>query len=163
MAAKTLGYASLKRIGLPDNRFDSVPLLELCKVVEQTVEELQPDLVMTHDPSDLNIDHQLAHRAVITVTRPNPSGVRRVMTFETLSSTEWQDQAVSAFHPNCYVALSESHLERKLKALEQYRSEIRTWPHPRSVKAVEHLARLRGSQIQHPLAEAFRIVRELHF
>ncbi len=87
--------------------------------------------------------------------------MQRLLFFEVASSTEWQPPgSASPFTPNWYTDISKT-LERKLEALNIYASEMRDWPHARSVKAVEHLARWRGSNIGVPAAEAFMLGRQL--
>ncbi len=159
-AAAVLGVASLKRCGLADNRFDAVPLLELIKPVEEMKQKLQPELILTHDVTDLNVDHRLVHQAVMTAFRPVPgSRCRRIMTFETLSSTEWQDSALATFAPNCYSPIAEF-IDTKIRALECYKSELLEFPHPRSIQGVTVLAQKRGMEAGVQFAEAFRIVRD---
>lgn len=160
-AAAVLGITSLTRSNFDDNRFDSVPLFEIVKAVEKLKNEIKPDLVLTHDYSDLNVDHRLTHQAALTAFRPDPKKYKfRIMAFETLSSTEWQDQAAAVFRPSCYVDISEF-LSKKRAAMKCYKSELRDPPHPRSLEAIESLARKRGFEACVQAAEAFRIIREI--
>lgn len=161
-AAAVLGVSDVRFAGLPDNRFDTVPLLDIVTRIESVKHEVQPDLVLTHHSGDLNLDHTLTHRAVMTAFRPLPGGKPvTILSFEVLSSTEYASLGLAApFHPNIYVDIAE-HLATKQKALAVYVSEMRPWPHPRSHEAVEHLARVRGSQCGRDAAEAFALCREL--
>ena len=160
-AAALLGITSITRTNFDDNRFDTIPILELIKAVENVKDKIRPDLIITHDFSDLNVDHRLTHQAVMTTFRPNVEYNRfRIMTFETLSSNEWQDQAMSSFHPNCYVDITKYFI-KKIEAMKCYKSEIKSYPHPRSLKGIEYLARKRGMEVCVEYAEAFRIVREI--
>ena len=161
-AGKILGVSSVQLLDFPDNRMDSVDRLEVIKAVEEHIKLLKPVTVVTHHSGDLNIDHRIIHEAVVTACRPKPGNrVRRLLSFEINSSTEWQP-LVSApvFHPNWFEDVSKT-LERKLQALEIYAEEMRTWPHSRSLQAVEHLARWRGSSVGYEAAEAFMLLREL--
>jgi len=160
-AADCLQVAKVSCLGLPDNRFDSLPLLDVVKPIEAHVAALNPELVFTHHGGDLNIDHAVTHRAVLTATRPVPgSGVRAVYAFEVLSSTEWAFQQLPpAFAPNVFVDIAAS-LDAKLAAMAEYESESRAFPHPRSPEAITALARLRGSAIGVDAAEAFGLVRQ---
>jgi len=161
LAAELLGVSSLIRADFPDNRFDTVPLLEIVKHIEKARERVRPDLILTHDYVDLNIDHKITHQAVVTAFRPNPNEHNlRIMAFETLSSTEWQDQAAAVFRPNCYVDISRF-LPKKLAAMKCYKSELRDSPHPRSLEAIDNLAHKRGFESCVEAAEAFRIIREI--
>ena len=161
-AAEILGTHPPRFGHLPDNRMDSLDLLDVVHEVEEVIGSVGPSLVYTHHGGDLNIDHQVVHRAVLTACRPLPSArVRRVYTFETLSSTEWTPAAVSApFAPQRFHDIA-PHLGTKLEALSKYESEMRDAPHPRSLKAVEALAAYRGHSVGLMAAEAFEVVREL--
>jgi len=160
-AAKVLGVSDAHLHSLPDNRMDSCDLLDVVKTVERHVAEFAPDTVYTHHIGDLNIDHSITCRAVATACRPLPgSPVRRILSFEVVSSTEWQIDARDAFVPNCFIDV-ESTLALKLKALKCYASEMRPWPHARSLEAVTHLARWRGASVGMKAAEAFMVCREI--
>ena len=160
-AASCLGVVSVKLLDFPDNRMDSVDLLDIVKAVELFLEEHRPNLIYTHHPSDVNIDHYLVYRAVITAARPVPGQfVQKILAFETLSSSEWMPACgVDVFKPNYYVPVEEVHLQKKLQALQCYAAEMRSWPHSRSYETIEHLMRYRGSSIGHQLAEAFEVIR----
>ena len=160
-AGKILGVSSVQLLDFPDNRMDSVDRLEVIKAVEEHIKLLKPVTVVTHHSGDLNIDHRIIHEAVVTACRPKPGNrVRRLLSFEINSSTEWQPDSVSSFQPNWFEDVSGS-ISRKLQALEAYSIEIRPWPHSRSLKAVEHLARWRGTTVGTEAAEAFMLLREV--
>jgi len=109
-AASVLGAASVRFGGLPDNRMDHLDLLDVVKLVEATVDELQPTAVYTHHGGDLNVDHQITHRAVLTATRPVPGrSVQRLYTFETVSSTEWGER-LDPFVPQRFVDVSSTRI-----------------------------------------------------
>ena len=159
-ACKLLG-ASVASFGdLPDNRLDTIALLDIVQAMERLIAQFRPDTVLTHHAGDLNVDHRLIHQAAVTACRPQPGhSVRTLLSFEVPSSTEWQVPGFSpAFAPNWFVDISGS-LPRKLAALDEYAAELRAWPHPRSRKAVEHLAHWRGASIGVEAAEAFVLGR----
>ena len=157
-----LGVTKFHRLNFPDNALDSVPLLEVVQALENLCAGwTPPSIVMTHHPGDLNVDHQIANRAVHTLFRPQPGQMlkpRIILSFEVLSSTGWFGASGSVFVPNFFQDVSET-LHRKLEALEAYATEMRPWPHARSLKAVEHLARFRGALVGLDAAEAFVIER----
>ena len=157
-AAKTLG-ASVTLLNFPDQRFDSVPMLDLVKAIEAVVVSYQPETVYTHCRFDLNLDHQATHTAVCTASRPLPgTSVTSLYCFEVPSATEW---GTGRFHPIRFVTINEDHLDSKLAALEQYAGEMRAVPHPRSVAGVTALARWRGMTVGVNAAEGFEVVREI--
>jgi LmbE family N-acetylglucosaminyl deacetylase len=155
-----LGVKSLKLLDLPDNRMDSIDLLDVVKEIESVVDKLKPGVVVTHHFGDLNIDHRIIHEAVITACRPQPGHpVKRILVFEVPSATEWRSPTVgNHFVPNWFEDISET-VELKIKALEAYGSEMQEWPHSRSIEAVKHLARWRGVSVGCKAAEAFMLIR----
>jgi len=159
LAGEIIGATSVKLLGFPDNRMDSLDLLDVIKSVEKEVDRLKPNLVVTHHNGDLNIDHRIIHDAVVTACRPLPGhSVCRLLAFEVPSSTEWQQNAV--FQPNFFEDVSKT-IHYKMQALEVYESEMRDWPHARSLKNVENLAMFRGSSVGCESAEAFMLIREV--
>ncbi len=155
-AALAVGAEGVDCIGLPDNRFDAVPLLDVVKEVEKRIAASSPSLILTHGGGDVNIDHAVTHRAVMTAARPLPGTcVRSLYAFEIPSSTEWSFGRLGGmFTPDTYVDIAGT-LERKLAALRIYAPEMRDFPHPRSYENVEALARVRGATAGFPAAEAF--------
>ena len=161
-AAAKLGAKSLELFKLPDNRLDTVPLLDVVKMVENLVARLQPEILYTHHAGDLNVDHGIVHRAVLTATRPVAGQtVREVYAFEVPSSTEWAFQrAEPVFRPNVFVDIAGT-LDRKIAAMECYESEARKFPHPRSPEALRALAMRWGSVVGSAAAEAFELIRSI--
>jgi len=161
LAHKRLGVTQTFHQEFPDNRFDSVDLLDLVKAIEAVKQRVKPSVVYTHHGGDLNVDHRLTFEAVLTACRPLPGEtVERLLSFEVLSSTEWAvPQSRCTFLPNVFVDIS-PFLNQKLKAMACYRSELRRLPHPRSLGAIHHQARLWGAKVGLPAAEAFMLIRE---
>jgi LmbE family N-acetylglucosaminyl deacetylase len=161
-AGRILGVQSVELHDFPDNRMDSVDLLDVVKVVETAIDRYKPDMVYTHHAGDVNIDHRIVHQAVVAACRPLPGQcVKTLLFFEVPSSSEWQTpSSAPAFFPNYFVDISDC-LNKKLQALEAYRSEMRPWPHPRSMAAVEHLTRWRGATIGIEAAEGFVLGRKV--
>lgn len=161
-AAGHIGFKEVYFADFPDNRFDSVALLDITKCVESYIEKIQPQIVYTHHPGDLNIDHQMTAKAVLTATRPmEDCPVRSVYAFPTVSSTEWNFAGrEQMFIPNMFVEISEEQLEKKLLAMKEYKSELREYPHPRSIEMLKVEAKRWGAVSGTKLAEAFCILRE---
>jgi len=156
-AGRIIGIREVFSFDFPDNRFDTVPFLDIVKVIEKVKREVRPEIVFTHYEKDLNVDHQITSRAVLTATRPIPGEtVREIYSFETLSSTEWSYPM--SFSPDVFFDISGS-LEVKLKAMKSYQGELRDFPHPRSLEGIALCARNRGMQVGVPHAEAFKMIR----
>jgi LmbE family N-acetylglucosaminyl deacetylase len=162
-AKSAIGYQELSIYDFPDNRFDTVALLDLIKVVEKEKNSFAPSIVFTHHGGDVNIDHQKTFEAVITACRPiKEEAVETIITFETPSGTEWRSSTdPKHFVPNFFVEINESNLEAKIKGMESYEFESRQYPHPRSPKALRILAMQRGVMIGCEFAEAFSIIRTI--
>lgn len=161
-ANKALGVDFVTMLDFPDNRMDSADFLDIVKRIEKYMNEFQPETVYTHFNGDLNIDHRLTSEAVVTACRPFPGQtVKCIMFFEVASSTEWQaNGSANIFNPNIYVDVTAT-VSHKTNALKIYSSEMRDWPHARSVEALEHLAKWRGSSVGVEAAEAFMLGRML--
>ncbi len=162
-ARKSIGYESMGIYDFPDNRFDSVDLLDIIKVIEKEKEEFNPEIIFTHHGGDVNIDHQRTFEAVVTATRPmSHEKVHTIITFETSSGTEWiASSEPRKFVPNLFVEVSEQNVEAKIKGMEAYEFEKRLFPHPRSPEALKILAQQRGIIVGKNYAEAFCIVRSI--
>lgn len=156
-----LGITENFYLGLPDNRMDSIPLIDVVQQLERIIDKLKPRIVYTHHHGDLNIDHRITHQAVMTACRPLPgSSVGVIYSFEVMSSTEWATPTLDPFLPNHYVEVSD-YLKTKLEAIKAYQFEIRTEPHSRSIEHLEFLARHRGHAVGVMAAEAFINVRTI--
>ena len=156
-AGKIIGFKKIYFHGFPDNRLDTVPLLDVIRIVERHVKEIQPDTVYTHH-SDLNIDHETVRRASLTACRPGCSTVKEIYCFETPSSTEWAFDG--SFKPNIFVDILQT-LGDKLEAMECYATETREYPHPRSHRALKSRAEYWGQVAGVEYAEAFELIRSI--
>jgi len=162
-AGRALGAKEIILYEFPDQKFDSVPLLEIIQKIEPLIYSKKPNIVYSHCPYDLNIDHRVTFQAVMTACRPGPNiPVKKLLAFETLSSTEWQvkDQT-NSFCPNEYNDIGDF-FDKKIDVLSIYGDELREYPHPRSIEGVKILAQYRGMEVGYKYAEAFQIIRTLN-
>jgi LmbE family N-acetylglucosaminyl deacetylase len=161
-AAELVGVKKVTFHGLPDNRFDTVPFLDIVKLIEADIAGLKPQVIFTQHGGDLNIDHGITFKATMTATRPVCSNsVKHLYAYEVPSSTEWSFQQVyPPFKPNLFVDIS-STIETKIQAMKEYHDEIQTFPHPRSPEALEAIAKRWGSAVGVGAAEAFEIIRSI--
>ncbi len=154
-----LGITEVHHLSFPDNRMDSIPLLDIVQELEPVVQRIAPSVIYTHHHGDLNIDHRRTQEAVMTACRPQPGcSVKEIYGFEVLSSTEWATPQTEPFTPTLYVDIS-AQFPAKLAALEAYAEEMRSTPHSRSVEHAEVLAQHRGYSIGVQVAEAFVVYR----
>ena len=160
-AQKAIGYNSVGIYDFPDNRFDTVALLDIIKVIEKEKMDFKPEIIFTHHGGDLNIDHQRTFEAVMTASRPmKHEKTHTIITFETPSGTEWiASTEPRRFVPNLFFEVNEEGLKAKIKGMESYEFEKRSFPHPRSPESLKILAQYRGVSIGKFYAEAFMIIR----
>lgn len=160
-AMKILGVKDLVLGTLPDMRLDTVPSLDLARLLTDHVRRVDPHVVYTHHSSDINLDHRLVFAATLVATRPTDgSRLERIYAYEVASSTEWgQADTDRAFRPNSFIDIS-AVLDRKLRALAAYKTELRPAPHPRSLSVVEAYARAWGPRAGLHAAEAMQLVHE---
>ncbi len=163
-SAKILGINKIYEGTFPNIEMNTASHLHLVQFIEQAISQSEPDVVITHHPSDTNNDHlhtSLACQAAIRLfqRRPAMKPLCELWFMETLSSTEWSvNSSMNGFSPNTYVEVGKSGIELKLKALSAYRGVMRPYPHPRSDEAIMGLAAYRGAQSGCDYAEAFECV-----
>lgn len=162
-AASIIGFKLLQRFDFPDNAMDSLSRIEITKAVESVILKYEPNIIYTSHGGDLNVDHRRALEVVMTACRPQPkTNVNTICSFELASSTGWAGVSLTKhFTPNYYVEITPEQLDRKIQALRAYHIEMRNFPHARSIEAIEHLAKWRGSQVGVQAAEAFVLERAL--
>ena len=161
-ASKILGFKWEENYNFSDNAMDKYPLLEIIKCIEKVKDKIKPVLVYTHSGADLSIDHQIVSKAVLTTFRPQPNELcKEIRLFEVASATDFGQKSITGrFDPNLYVEISET-WESKLNALKQYNSELRDYPHSRSIDAIKNLAHVRGNQVGYDMVEAFEVIRKI--
>ncbi len=166
LACERLGVSDVRFPGLPDQRLDGMPLLEVIRPISAVINDVRPEVVYTHHRGDANQDHRALFAATLVAVRPFGSNpVKKVLSYEVASSTEWGPPFNEwAFQPNVFVDISET-LDDKLHAVEAYRethqSEVPPYPHPRSPEATRIFAQHRGVMVGMKAAEAFVLVRSL--
>lgn len=162
LAGKILGISKMFFENFPDQQYDTVPLLDIVKALEKIKNKTKPDIIFTHHFGDLNFDHQITFKAVLTAFRPvKGETAREIYSFENPSSTEWaMPNRQNYFVPNVFIDVT-STFDKKIKALGAYKSEIKDYPHPRSTKGIEIIARRWGTVVSKELVEAFELIRNL--
>jgi LmbE family N-acetylglucosaminyl deacetylase len=143
----------------PDNEMDKTPLLKIVKKIEHKIKSYKPDTIITHYSHCLNIDHRITFEAVITACRPiNKLSVKKILSFEIPSSTDWALFKGKNFQPNYFIDISK-HIKNKINSLKFYKEELRNYPHSRSIAAIKALASVRGVSCGVKYAEGFYLNR----
>ena len=160
LANHAIGIEETTFHNFPDNAFDRVTLHEIIKTVEKELELFPPDIIFTHFGSDLNIDHQRTFCAVLTACRPQPNAINpAVYSFFIPSSTDWNDgYTMKPFIPNVFIDVSKT-IQKKLTALSHYKTEMRDYPHSRSLQSVKNFSEYWGNRVGLEYAEPFMQIR----
>lgn len=159
-AGKILGISKIDFLRHPDQKLDLIPVSELSSQIHNFITSFQPDLVYTHFWNDANKDHRLVYEATFIASRPTPKKKKlSLVCFEIPSSTELNFKQIS-FQPNLFVETS-NFINKKITACKCYSSEIRPYPHPRSLKSFKIRSAFWGSVIGEKNAEVFILVRKI--
>lgn len=160
-ALKKLGVNNLEFYNLPCGRLDQHPLIEINKIIEKEINNFNPDTVFTHSENDTNNDHSIVAKSTRIATRPLKNRfVESVYSYEILSSSEWK--YTKNFLPNYFEQLEKEHILKKWEALNEYKSEIKSYPFPRSEEGIITLAKYRGMQSGLNYAESFKLIRKIN-
>ena len=159
---KCLKFLKVKNFEIYKNhctKFDKYPLSDFVKIIENRITKFKPDIIVTHNPFDTNIDHKITYDAVNIACRPsNKFKVKKILSFEVPCSTHLSIK--NNFKPNFYLDIS-NEFNQKLKAIKFYKNELRKYPFPRSIEGIKALSKLRGMQSGCNYAEAYCIEREI--
>ena len=157
-ACHTLGISDVRQLGFPDQSLDRYKLTDVITPLEKVVREVRPSIVYCQYGGDINRDHELLFKAILVATRPTEACIEGVYAFDTASSTEWAHPR--SFVPDTWIDISKT-LDTKIQAMSCYASEVRPYPHPRSLEALRFRARAWGNQCCLDAAEVFMTVRRV--
>lgn len=157
-AASVLGADKIKLLDFPDQGLDQFSLVDIITPLEKIVETVRPNVVYLQYGYDINRDHQILFQAALVATRPMEQYIEAIFAFNTVSSTEWAYPR--SFVPDTWVDISTT-LERKIEAMACYETELRDWPHPRSLHSLRVKAQSAGSQVVSEAAESFMTIRRV--
>mgnify|MGYP001167368740 CR=1 FL=1 len=162
-ATRLLGVKSMEWAGYIDTQLATVGVATVTNIVRSAIRTYQPSVVFSTFMHDLHGDHRVAGEATSVATRLHwwqqelEDSVRMWLMYEIIGNTNlsvgWP------FVPSLYVDISGAPFDEKMTALAEYPTEMNDWPHARSIRAVEHLAHVRGAQAGVDAAEAFQIAR----
>lgn len=147
---------------LPDMKLDTLPHVEINNIIEKTIHDVKPEIIFTHHWGDVNKDHKLVYESTLIAARPTNTNsfIKKVYCYEVVSSSEWDLTQQNSFTPNVWVDI-EKYIDKKIEAVKLYQSELRKYPHPRSIEGVKIWAKYRGLMVGIRYAEAFYLVREI--
>jgi LmbE family N-acetylglucosaminyl deacetylase len=158
-AAKVLGVEQVTCIGLPDQHLDTLPIVDVITPIEAVVRNFEPNIIYVHSGADINKDHQTVFEAALVAIRPKNEFIEEIYSFYTVGATEWGYPR--AFNPDTWVGFDEEIMKQKLEAFSRYDSELCDYPNPRSLEAIENLAKMMGNQCCLQYGEAFETIRRV--
>lgn len=153
-SGKILGINDFSFLGFPDAKLDSIPQLEINKKIEKIILKIKPDIVYTISDGDNSKDHEKVFESALVAARPIASTVKKILSYEIPGLRR------TPFSPNVFEDIT-NEIKFKNKAFSSYKSEIESYPHPRSIEAIENLAKYRGTQSGMRFAEAFKLILEI--
>jgi len=161
-ASNILDFVWERRFDFADNQLDKYPILNLIRKIDQIKGKVKPNLVYSHAMKDLNIDHRIITEVVLTAFRPQPGEIcNEIRLFEVPSATDYGHENITGtFLPNLFIDISKTWIFKE-KALNAYSSEMREYPHSRSIESIQNLAKIRGNQVGISMAEAFQVIRKV--
>tara|TARA_B110000014_G_scaffold263183_1_gene259112 strand:- start:1339 stop:1983 length:645 start_codon:yes stop_codon:yes gene_type:complete len=154
-SGKILGISNYNFLNFPDMKLDTVPHLEINRELEKIIKKVNPKIVYTTPNNDFNKDHQKVFESTLIVSRPQSSNVKHVFSYELTGKKQ------TNLIPNVYEDITKT-FEYKIKSFKMYKSEVMKFPHPRSLKAIENLAIMRGVDSNLEKAEAFHLVHSIN-
>ena len=162
--AEAYGMKEIITLGFPAVQLDTIPQAELIGEIQGVIGKVSPEIIYLVHGGDVHTDHHAVFTATMSVLKPfNMArlGVRRMLCYETLSSTEAAPQQINrAFLPNVFSDIT-PYIEKKLAIMKLYQTEAQADPLPRGPSAIRALARYRGATIGIDYAEAFMLMREV--
>ena len=160
-ANRVLGTKDVYFEDLPNQKLETIPIIEVTQTIEKYIKKLNPARIFTQHGGDINRDHRVVYEATMTATRPVPGQVvQEVYTYNTPSSTEWNSYTNENFFiPSVYEDIS-TVIDKKLKAMSIYKSECKLYPHPRSLKALKVYANYWGITVGSEYVEPFNLMRK---
>jgi len=160
-SCKQLGIKDQIHFRLRDQELETYPLEELIADIQYEINSLRPELVLTHNSTDLNLDHRIIFEATMVACRPKlHSPVKEIWTYETPSSTNWGFGEFGSFEPNIFISHIRRAITNKIDAIKCYPNELEMHPNARSIEAVKTLCRYRGTTVGVKYAEAFKLIRK---
>ena len=159
---RVLGIQEVFFCGFPTVKLNTVPYIDLCSALQRVVDQVRPEVVYTTPRDDINQDHRIVYEGTLVATRPLPgTSIRRLLCYEISPTARFGLPAGSSgFVPNVFVEVSQ-YMDKKLEAVSCYQTELREYPHPRSLEGLRLLAEERGLSVGLKAAECFQLIREL--
>ena len=160
-ANKIIGTHKIFYENLPALNLNNFPHYKISNMIEKYINIIEPEIVFIPSSNDINDDHKIIFKTskVAMRTKKNNS-IKKIYSYEVLSETEWNEDEKS-FNPNYFISLNKSDINRKVRAFSEYKSQIKSYPHPRSKDGIINLSKVRGSQVHMNYAEAFKVEKIL--
>lgn len=159
LANDIVGSKLLKREDFPDMRLDIVAHIDKNIALTKIISEGGYDTVFVQNISDINRDHKELFESTVVACRPYPNQkVKYLLSYYVNSSTEWGNILLDKpFKPNVFIDITDT-ISLKLESMKQYKTELRAYPHPRSIKGINNTSKYFGNTVGIKHAEAFKLI-----
>ncbi len=160
---KLLGVKNTFFLDFPAIRLDTIPAYQLSLKIANVIKVNAIDTMYIPHRGDIHKDHRIVFEAALVAGRPiNNCTIRSILAYETLSETEWAAPfGDDTFIPTIFENI-EPYIQRKLDAFKCFSTQIKEFPHSRSIRIIEALSNLRGATVGTKNAEAFMLVRQIN-
>lgn len=161
-AHKYLGVKETFFLDFPAPALNAHPEYKISIKISEIFNLIKPSILYLPHPGDIHQDHKAIYRASLVSARPQGNySVKNIYCYETLSETEWTPMHERPFVPNHFVEVSDF-FDIKCNAMKYFESQIKNFPHTRSLETFEALAKFRGSTVGVKCAEAFFVERQIN-
>lgn len=156
------GFEQTFKLDFPTTKLDVIPISGIINKISNVINKIRPEVIYLPNRSDIHTDHQVAFKAITSCTKNfRFPCIKRILLYECLSETEFSPALIeNAFIPNVFIDISDF-FEKKIQIIRVYNSELMKAPLPRSIDAIESLAKYRGSRIGKKYAESFMLIEEI--
>ena len=159
LANQKVNATLLKRLDFPDMRLDTVAHVDKNIALTKIISEGDYDTVFVQNVSDINRDHKELYESTVVACRTYPNQkVNHLLSYYVNSSTEWGNTLLdNPFKPNVFIDITDT-ISDKLDAMAEYKTELRDYPHPRSLEGISNSAKYFGNTIGVEYAEPFKLI-----
>ena len=160
--SKLFNFNSINALPFETTKIDQYNMNELIKKISKVINKIKPQIIYLPFKDDIHTDHKKIFEACLSCTKSfRYPFIKKIYMMETLSETEFAPSIdKDSFIPNTFVNITK-YINKKIKIMNIYKSEINKHPFPRSEKSVKALASFRGSTSGCEYAESFVLLKEI--
>ena len=160
--SKAYKFKKIYNLGFETIKLDTYPINKVTKKLSEVVNNCKPNIIYCPNETDVHTDHQITYKACRILGKSfRFPFIKKILSYEVLSETDSNFFEKKLFKPNYFINI-EKYLEKKIKIMKIYKSELKKFPFPRSAETIRSLSKIRGSQSNFKNAEAFKLIKEIY-